>query len=125
MHVKIQYIVEHGIQKKLGTSFFNILVTETTTILRLCGICPEQPGRAGTRRNIHPLTSIVVINHPLYASSIFTIHGILLVQFTCLTDFSTISVQVFFGLPLRLAPSTSYHKCRVDLCLRCCNGTVS
>jgi len=30
-----------------------------------------QPGWAGTRRNIHPLTSIVVINHPLSASSIY------------------------------------------------------
>jgi len=35
-----------------------------TTILRLCGICPGQPGWASTRRNIHPLTLIVVINHP-------------------------------------------------------------
>ena len=26
-----------------------------TTVLRLCGICPGQPGWAGTRRNIHPL----------------------------------------------------------------------
>jgi len=26
-----------------------------TTILQLCGICPGQPGWAGTRRNIHPL----------------------------------------------------------------------
>ena len=36
------------------------------------------------------------------------IHGILSVQFTCLTVFFTISHQVFFGLPLGLAPSTSY-----------------
>ena len=28
-----------------------------TTVLRLCGICPGQPGWAGTRRNIHPLHS--------------------------------------------------------------------
>jgi len=26
-----------------------------TSVLRLCGICPGQPGWAGTRRNIHPL----------------------------------------------------------------------
>ena len=26
-----------------------------TTVLQLCGICPGQPGWAGTRRNIHPL----------------------------------------------------------------------
>jgi len=29
-----------------------------TTVLRLCGNCPGQPGWAGTRRNIHPLQSI-------------------------------------------------------------------
>jgi len=34
-----------------------------TTVLRLYGFCPGQPGWAGTRRNIHPLTLIVVINH--------------------------------------------------------------
>jgi len=27
-----------------------------TTVLRLCGICPGQPGWAGTRKNIHPLS---------------------------------------------------------------------
>jgi len=41
-----------------------------TTVLQLSGFCPGQPRWAGTRRNIHPLTSIVVINHPLSASSI-------------------------------------------------------
>ena len=42
-----------------------------STMLRLSGLCPGQPGWAGTRRNIHPLTPIVVINHPLSASSIY------------------------------------------------------
>jgi len=37
-----------------------------------------------------------------------SIHGILPVQFTCLTVFSHNLCQVFFGLPLGLAPSTSY-----------------
>ena len=32
-----------------------------TTVLRLCGICPGQPGWAGTRRNIHPLHSSWII----------------------------------------------------------------
>jgi len=41
-----------------------------TAILRLHGICPGQPRWAGTRRNIHPLTFIMVINRPLSASSI-------------------------------------------------------
>jgi len=36
------------------------------------------------------------------------IHGILSVQFRCLTVFSKIFIQVFFGLSLCLAPSTSY-----------------
>jgi len=39
--------------------------TTTTTILRLSRLCPGQTGWAGTRRNIHPLTPILVINHPL------------------------------------------------------------
>jgi len=42
-----------------------------TAVLRLFGFCPGQPGWAGTRRNIHPLTLIMVINHPLSASSIY------------------------------------------------------
>jgi len=37
-----------------------------------------------------------------------TIHSILLVQFTWLTVFCTTSLQVLFGLPLRLEHSTSY-----------------
>jgi len=35
----------------------------------------------------HPLTPVVVINHPLSASSNIVIYGILPVQFTCLTVF--------------------------------------
>ena len=42
-----------------------------TTILQLSGLCPGQPGWSSTRRNIHPLTTIVVISHPLSASSIY------------------------------------------------------
>jgi len=42
-----------------------------TTFLQLSGFCPWQPGWAGTTRNIHPLTPIVVVNHPLSASSIY------------------------------------------------------
>jgi len=58
-----------------------------TTISRLCGICPGQPGWAGTRRNIHPLTLIMVINHPYLLSPSTTIHGILRIQSTCSTVF--------------------------------------
>jgi len=58
-----------------------------TTVLRLCGMCPGQPGWAGTRRNIHPLTLIVVINHPYLLSPSTTIHSILHIQSTCSTVF--------------------------------------
>jgi len=59
--------------------YINIIITHThTTVLRLCGICPGQPGWAGTRRNIQPLTLIVVINHPYLLSPSTTIHGILI-----------------------------------------------
>jgi len=75
-----------------------------TTILRLCRFCPGQPGWAGTWRKIHPLTLIVVINHPYLLSPSTTNHDILCIQSTCLTVF----FQVFFGLPLGLAPSISY-----------------
>ena len=79
-----------------------------TTILRLCGICLGQPGWADARRNIHPLTPIMVINCPLYASSIYydpwhppcSIHAP--------DNLFPQSLQVFFGLPLGLPPSTSY-----------------
>jgi len=58
-----------------------------TTILRLCGFCPGQPGWAGTRRNILPLTLIVVINHPYLLFPSTTIHGILPIQSSCFTVF--------------------------------------
>jgi len=61
------------------------LTTTTATILWLCRFCQGQLGRAST----------------------VMIHDILPVQFTCLTVFSTISLQVFFGLPLGLTTSTS------------------
>jgi len=47
------------------------LTDTTTTILRLSGFCLGQPGWAGARRNICPLTPVMVINHPLSASSIY------------------------------------------------------
>jgi len=79
-----------------------------TTVLQLYGFCPGQPGWAGNRRNIQPLTPIMVINHPYLLHPRTMIHGILPVQSTCLQSFSTIFLQVFFGLPLGLTPSTSY-----------------
>jgi len=81
-----------------------------TTILWLCGFCLGQPGWAGTRRNIHSRTPIVVINRSLSASSIYfdPWHPPNSINPHALQSFSTISLQVFFGLPVGLAPSTSY-----------------
>ena len=58
-----------------------------TTVLWLCGFCPGQPGWAGTRRHIHPLTLIVVINHPYQLSPSTTTHGIFPIQSTYFTVF--------------------------------------
>jgi len=55
-----------------------------TTVLRLYGFCLGQLGWASTRRNIHQLTPIMVIDpYLLYASKLTTIHCILPVQSTC------------------------------------------
>jgi len=51
-----------------------------TTVLQLSGFCPGHRGWAGTRRNIHPLTPIVVINRPLSAHPSTLIHDILPVR---------------------------------------------
>jgi len=44
-------------------------------------IFPGLPGRAGTRRNIHPLTPIVIINHPLSEAHIY--YTVLLSTWKC------------------------------------------
>ena len=90
--------------------YLAITTTTATTILRFSGLCMGQTRWAGTgtRRNIHPFTPIMVsiISYllPPYlwsmASSLF--------NFRAWQSFSTISLQVFFGLALGLAPSTSY-----------------
>jgi len=45
--------------------------THTHTHNSLTAFCPGLPGKAGTRRNIHPLTPILIIGHPLSSSSIY------------------------------------------------------
>jgi len=42
-----------------------------TTIFQLCGFCLGQLGELVPEKNIHPLTPIVVISHPLSASCIY------------------------------------------------------
>ena len=59
------------------------------------------PRWANTRRNIHPLTPILIVNHPYQLSPSTTIYSILLVPFTCLAVFfSTTFLQVLCGLCL-------------------------
>jgi len=56
---------------RTDSAITTVNTTTTTTILRLSGLCPGQSRWADARRNIHPLTSVVVFSHPLSASSIF------------------------------------------------------
>jgi len=83
--------------------------TTTTTILRLSGLCPGQLSWDGMRRNIHPLTHVLVIKHPLSDSSIYYDQYILLVQFACLTVFfHNLCPSFLWSTPLGLALSSSY-----------------
>jgi len=66
---------------------------------------PGEPVPEETFTHWHLSWSSVI---PYLLSPFVTIQGILPVQFTCLTVFFHISLQVFFGLPLGLAPSMSY-----------------
>jgi len=47
----------------------------------------NNPGELVPKETFSPLTPVVVINHPLTASSIYYVHDICCVQFTCLTVF--------------------------------------
>ena len=94
----------------------------TTNILWLSGFCMGQSGWAGTRRNIYSLTPIMVINHPLSAFSIYYDPWHPQCSIYVPTVFSTICLQVFFGLPLGLAPPlhtpyiSSPNHCRHKFC---------
>jgi len=68
---------------------------------------PGEPVTEETFTHSHSSWSLIV-PYLLHPSN--TIYGILPIQFMCgaWQSFSTISLQVFFGLPLGLAPSTSY-----------------
>jgi len=79
-----------------------------TTILQLSGFCMGRPRSAGRRitfTHSHLSWSSV---HPYLLPPSTTIHGILSVQFMCLTVFFHNLSLIFFGLSLRPAPSTSY-----------------
>jgi len=89
-------------------TIWQMVLHSHTNMLRLCGFCPGQPGWAGTRRNFHPITLIVVINHPYLLPPSTMIHDILPIQSTCFTVFFHSLCPIFFGVPLGMAPSTSY-----------------
>jgi len=65
---------------------------------------PSEPVPEETFTLSHLSWSLVI---PYLLPSSITIHGMLPVQFMCLTVFFH-NLQVFFGLPLGLAPSASY-----------------
>ena len=54
----------------------------------LTAVCPGQPGLAGTRRNIYPLTPIWSTYFLYHLSPFATVHGILFIQLLCLTVLS-------------------------------------
>jgi len=74
LHLSLEYLDLFGNCKAMHV--WNYIVqttttTTTTTILQLSGYCQGLPGWADTRRNIHPLISILIINPNLSASSIY------------------------------------------------------
>jgi len=69
---QLENVLTRGCTNHLTTFLISITHTHThTTVLWLTGLCLGEPGLAGTRKNIHSLTPIVVISHPLSASSIY------------------------------------------------------
>ena len=101
----------HSIFLPLASHHSGFLTSNTythTTILCLYAFCPGQPVWAGPRRNIHPLTPIVVINRPISASSIYYNPWHPLCSITCLTVFFHNLSPSFLWSTLGLAPSTSY-----------------
>ena len=65
----------------------NIICLVFITHNRLTAFDLGLPGYAGTRRNIYPLTPILIIGTLYQLPPFTTIHSILFVQFACLTVF--------------------------------------
>ena len=74
----------------------------------LTAVCPGQPGYAGTRRNIHPLTPILVNVLPLSLFSICNGPWHPLYSAYVLDSPLEQPLSRSSGLPLGLEPSTSY-----------------
>jgi len=79
---------------------------KTTTTIILWPFVQYYPGEEETH---HPVTPILIINHPLTVSSIYynPQHPPSLIYMPN-TLFGTTSLQVLFGFPLGLEPSTPY-----------------
>jgi len=106
-HTSVKFVKFVGIFSEFVCEIAMFFQSKHTTILQLYGFCPGQPGEPvpeETFTHSHLLWSSVI---PYLLRPSFMIHGILLVQFTCLTVFFH-NLQIFFGLPLCLAPSTFY-----------------
>jgi len=62
------------VYEKQNTPFMAIFqtnITNNNNNNHFMALCPGLPRWAGTRRNIHPLTPILIINHPLSVTSIY------------------------------------------------------
>ena len=78
---------------------------------RFITICPGLPGWAGTRRNIHPLTPLVLINHPYQLPPSTTNHSIIPAQSTYLAIVS----RPYAGLCIVLDVDRPVDGTRFDL----------
>jgi len=107
-----QVVLDHVTESALRNSSagqvvvcLSSLVTHThTTVLRLCGICPGQPGWAGTRRNIHPqLGNKTFTELSLSVITVYVVH-----MSTILT------VSVFLQQCTQLCPGQLINKALID-----------
>ena len=72
----------------------------THTHNRLTALCPGLPGWASTRRNIHPLTSILIIRHPINFLHPFTLtlKSVLEVIFIFIYDTEILTILHYYDL---------------------------
>jgi len=102
---EMQSLIE-AISDKPITQQQQTTTTKTTTVLRPLSRT-TQVNRYQNKYSLLSWTS-TILYHFYQLPPSTTIHNILLFQFMCLTVFCTTSLQVLFGLPLGLEPSTSY-----------------
>ena len=76
----------------------------------LMALCPGLPGSAGTKRNIHPLAPLLLINHPYHlpTSTTNTFCASSLLNPRTWQSLCTTCNHVLFGVPLGLQPTISY-----------------